>query len=59
MFYVNSIARTFNEPEPELPAGLTMQAYDKMMANNQVNVECRLREQNTYVRDQIIMNYFT
>ena len=54
-----STARDFSEPEPVLPAGLSLQQFDRMMTQAQVNVDCRRREQNTFVRDQIIMNYFT
>ena len=54
-----NLARDFNEPEPILPPNLNLDTFDQMMQSTQVNTPCRLRNQSTFIRDQIIEKYFT
>ena len=54
-----NLARDFHEPDPILPANLSVEEFDRMMQATQINTPCRLRNENTFIRDQIIQNYFT
>ena len=53
-----NISRDLREEVPELPSTITSAEFDELMANSFDNTPSRLRDQNYYIRDQVVTKHF-
>ena len=54
-----NLTRDFNDDDPVLPQDLSNQEFDRLIRSTRINVATRQRDDNKFVRDQIIETYFT
>ena len=53
-----NIARDIGEEVPPLPDTISTAEFDRLMARSFDNTPARLRDENGYVRDQVVKKYY-
>ena len=53
-----NIAQDLGEEEPTLPDSYSTAQFDRLMSRAFYNTPARLRDQNGYIRDQVVTKYY-
>ena len=53
-----NISKDLGEEEPTLPDSMSTARFDRLMSRGFYNTPARLRDQNGYIRDQIVTKYY-
>ena len=53
-----NIAKDLGEVEDNLPDTMTTAQFDRLMARSFDNTPTRSRNQNSYIRDQVVLKYY-
>ena len=53
-----NIARDLGEVEDNLPDTITTAQFDRLMARSFDNTRAHSRDQNGYIRDQVVTKYY-
>ena len=53
-----NIARDLGEEEHPLPDHISTEEFDRLMARAADDTPARIRDQNYYIRDQVVNRYF-
>ena len=53
-----NIARDLGEEGPDLPDSISAQQFDRIMADSFDSTPAPLRNENSYIRDQVVRRYY-